>query len=135
MTDEELTRIINDTVHKTVDETIYKLTTHRLLKDDQKTGIEKIEGLLKYYPLAKKLTDDKYAQRITAQLDAALSEIKDDPYYDIIIMYYMQNETRFKIADVFNVTVTTISRNKKRLIKELEKRITPNDFIIELLNI
>ena len=135
MSDEELTRLINETVHKTVDETIYKLTTHRLLKDDQKTGIEKIEGLLRYYPLAKKLNDDKYAQRITAQLDKALSEIQDDPYYDIIIMYYMQNETRFKIADVFDVTVTTISRNKKRLIKELEKRITPNDFIIELLNI
>ena len=135
MTDEELTRLINDTVHKTVDETVYKLTTRRLLKDDQKTGIEKIEGLLRYYPLAKRLTDDKYAQRIVKQLDTALEEIKDDPYYDIIVMSYFHNDLRETIADAFGTSVTTISRNKKRLLVELEKRITPSDFIIDLLNV
>lgn len=135
MTDEELTRLINDTVHKTVDETIYKLSTRRILKDDQKTGIEKIEGLLRYYPLAKKLTDDKYAQRIVQQLDAALAEIQDDPYYDILVMTYFHNELRETIAETFRTSVTTISRNKKRLLVELEKRITPSDFIIDLLNV
>ena len=134
MTDEELTRLINETVHKTVDETIYKLSTRRLLKDDQKTGIEKIEGLLRYYPTAKKL-NDKYAQRITAQIDAALEEIKDDPYYDIIVMTYFNNDLRETIAGTFGTTVTTISRNKKRLLIELEKRITPSDFIMDLLNV
>lgn len=135
MTDEELTRLINDTVHKTVDETVYKLTTRRLLKDDQKTGIEKIEGLLRYYPLAKKLTDDKYAQSIVKQLDGALAEIQNDPYYDIIVMSYFHNDLRETIAGVFGTSVTTISRNKKRLLKELEKRITPSDFLFELLNV
>lgn len=134
MTDEELQRLIDNTIHKTVDETVYKLTTRRLLKDDQKTGIEKIEGLLRYYPTAKKL-NDKYAQRITAQIDAALEEIKDDPYYDIIVMSYFHNDLRETIADVFGTSVTTISRNKKRLLVELEKRITPSDFIMDLLNI
>lgn len=135
MTDEELTRLINDTVHKTVDETVYKLSTRRLLKDDQKNGIEKIEALLRYYPLAKKLTDDKYAQRIVVKLDSALSEIKDDPYYDIIVMTYFHNDLRTTIADAFGTTVTTISRNKKRLLRELEKRITPSDFIFDILNV
>lgn len=134
MTDEELKQHINNAVHMAVDETVYKLTTRRLLKDDQKTGIEKIEGLLRYYPLAKKLTDDKYAQRVVKQLDAALADIADDPYYDIIIMTYFHNELRETIADAFRTSVTTISRNKKRLLIELEKRITPSDFIIDLLN-
>lgn len=134
MTDEELKLLINDTVHKTVDETVYKLSTRRLLKDDNKTGIEKIEELLRYYPTAKKL-NDKYAQRITAQLDAALSDIKDDPYYNIIVMTYFNDDLRETIADVFGTSVTTISRNKKRLLIELEKRITPSDFIMELLNV
>ena len=134
MTDEELQHLINDTVHKTVDETVYKLSTRRLLKDDSKTGIEKIEELLRYYPTAKKL-NDKYAQRITAQLDAALSDIKDDPYYNIIVMTYFNDDLRETIADVFGTSVTTISRNKKRLLIELEKRITPSDFIMELLNV
>ena len=135
MTDEELTRLIDETVHKTVEETVYKLTTRRLLKDDQKTGIEKIEGLLRYYPLAKKLTEDKYAQRIAAQIEQALDEIKDDPYYDILVMTYFHNDLRETIADVFGTSVTTISRNKKRLLIELEKRITPSDFIIDLLDV
>lgn len=134
MTDEELKRVIADAVHMAVDETVYKLSTRRLLKDDQKTGIEKIEGLLRYYPLAKKLTDDKYAQRIVSQLDAALAEISDDPYYDIIVMTYFHGELRETIADAFGTSVTTVSRNKKRLLVELEKRITPSDFIIELLD-
>ena len=45
MTDEELTRIIDETIHRTVNETVnetvYKLSTKRLLKDENKTGIEK----------------------------------------------------------------------------------------------
>lgn len=134
MTDEELTRIIEETVHKTVNETVCKLHTKRLLKDDNKTGIEKIEELLRYYPTAKKL-NDKYAKRITAHLEAALDELKDDPYYDIIVMTYFHGDLRETIANVFDTSVTTISRNKKRLLTELEKRITPSDFIMELLNI
>lgn len=135
MTDEELTRLINDTVHKTVAETVCQLTTKRMLKDNQKTGIEKIEELLRNYTIFKRLTDDKYAQRIVKQLDAALSEIQDDPYYDIIPMTYFNDDLRETIAGAFGTTVTTISRNKKRLLIELEKRITPSDFIMDLLNV
>ena len=90
---------------------------------------------MRNYPIFKRLTDDKYAQRIVKQLDAALEEIKDDPYYNIIVMTYFNNDLRETIAGSFGTTVTTISRNKKRLLIELEKRITPSDFIMDLLNV
>lgn len=135
MTDEELERLVEETVHKTVDETVYKLTTRRLLKDEQKTGIEKIEGLLRYYPIARNLKDDKYAQRIADNIESALEEIKDDPYYNIIVMTYFHNDLRETIAGEFGTSITTISRNKKRLLVEIEKRILPNEYLMELLNI
>lgn len=134
MTDEELVKIMHQAVKMAVNETICKLTTSRLIKDDKKTGIEKIEGLLRYYPLTKNLNDE-YAKRIVKRLDDALKEIEDDPYYNIIEMTYFNGDLRQTIADEFGTSVTTISRNKKRLLKELEKRIIPSDFLIDLLDL
>lgn len=135
MTDEQITQYIDMAVDTAVKKTVTSLRINKVLKDDQKTGIEKIEGLLRYYPLAKNLKNDDYAQRIVRQIDAALEAIQDDLYYNIIPMTYFNGELRETIAGEFNTSVTTISRNKKRLLIELEKRITPSDFIIDLLAI
>ena len=45
-----------------------------------------------------------------------LNRLSDDKYIDIIFLYYRDNKTLEFIAEYFDRDVTTVSRNKKRLI-------------------
>lgn len=47
----------------------------------------------------------------------ALTQVSDDDYIDIIYLQYRDNITLERIAEYFKVDVSTIKRNKKRLIK------------------
>lgn len=50
---------------------------------------------------------------------SALNKLAGDPYINIIFLQYKDNITLERIAEYFNKDVSTIKRNKKRLIKEL----------------
>ena len=62
----------------------------------------------------------------------ALEDIKDDLYYDIIIMSYFEGRSREYMAEYFDTTVTTVSRNKNRLINKLKARLFSDDVIMEV---
>lgn len=123
----DIQRIINDTVNATV----LKLKMAGLMKDNRKTAFQKTEELLRNYETFKK-SDQPYTQKLVKMIDHALYSIKDDIYYDVIPMQYFQNETREVIAERFNTTVTTISRNKVRLINKLTLMLFSDDVIYEL---
>ena len=123
----DIQRIINDTVNATV----LKLKMAGLMKDNRKTAFQKTEELLRNYETFKK-SDQPYTQKLVKMIDHALYIIRDDIYYDIIPMQYFQNETREVIAERFNTTVTTISRNKVRLINKLTLMLFSDDVIYEL---
>ena len=123
----DIQRIINDTVNATV----LKLKTAGLMKDNRKTAFQKTEELLRNYETFK-VSDQPYTQKLVKMINHALYSIKDDIYYDIIPMQYFQNETREVIAERFNTTVTTISRNKVRLINKLTLMLFSDDVIYEL---
>lgn len=51
----------------------------------------------------------------------ALNQLSDDPYIDIIYLQYRDGKTLEWIAEYFNKDVSTIKRNKKRIIQAVYK--------------
>ena len=68
-----------------------------------------------------------------ALIDKCMAAIKDDPYYKILEMRYIEGRTQEDIAEVFNCSQVTVSKNKSRLIKELSIRLFPNQVISEMM--
>lgn len=124
---DDVEKIIEDTVNRTVT----KLKVAGLMKDDRKTAFQKTEELLFNYNNLK-LSDERKTKVLVRKMNEALGTIKSDIYYGIIPMFYFDHETRENIADYYNTTVTTISRNKTRLVNELKAILFSSDFISEL---
>jgi hypothetical protein len=75
-----------------------------------------------------------YTQNFIKMIDDAVKKLENDSYYDIISLKYFEGKTREEIADYFdNVDVSTISRNKSRLINKLKIDLFSDDVIIEML--
>lgn len=127
MCEYDIEQIINDTVNATV----LKLKMAGLMKDNRKTAYQKTEELLRNYNVFKE-SDQPYTQKLVAKIDDALQSIKDDIYYDVIPLIYFEDETRENVADHFRTTVTTISRNKVRLVNKLKVILFSDDVIYEL---
>ncbi|MBO7673282.1 hypothetical protein J6S88_07755 [bacterium] len=124
---DDVEKIIEETVNRTVT----KLKVAGLMKDDRKTAFQKTEELLLNYNNLK-LSDERKTKILVAKMNEALGTIKTDIYYGIIPMFYFEHETRENIADYYNTTVTTISRNKTRLVNELKAILFSSDFITEI---
>lgn len=120
-------KIIEDTVNRTV----LKLKVAGLMKDDRKTAAQKTEELLKNYPRFK-LSDQPYTIKLCQKIETAMMTIKDDYYYEVISLYYFERMTREEVAEHFNTSETTISRNKKRLIDNLSAVLFSDDLIYDL---
>lgn len=120
-------KIIEDTVNRTV----LKLKVAGLMKDDRKTAAQKTEELLKNYPRFK-LSDQPYTKKLCQKIETAMKTIQTDYYYEIIALYYFEGMTREEVAEHFNTSETTISRNKKRLIDSLSAVLFSDDLIYDL---
>ena len=127
MQDYEVKRIINDTVNATV----LKLKMAGLMKDDRKSAYQKTEELLRNYNAFVE-SDQPYTQKLVRKINEALDSIKSDIYYEIIPMVYFEGDTREAVAEYFDTTVTTVSRNKNRLVNKLKVRLFSDDVIYEL---
>lgn len=127
MTDEQITELVVNTVNMTV----LKLKMAGLLRDNRKTAYQKTEELLRNYNNFKS-SDQEITQKLVQKIDNALYDIKDDVYYEIIPLTYFSNETRETIAEIFNTTERTISRNKGRLVNILKTKLFSDDVIYEL---
>lgn len=124
---------VKDIIRETVDYTIVKLKLSGLMKDNRQTAFQKTEQILRNYnELKKSYSEDGTAKKFIDIIDNALKELESDLYYEIIPMMYFENETREAIAEYFDTTVTTISRNKRRLINKLKYLIFADDVIYEL---
>ena len=124
MTTEEL-------IKKTVNETVLRLKVAGLMKNTNKTPHQKTEDLLRNYQ-AFTMSGDPAAEKMIQRIEMALRVIKEDPYYDVIIMYYIEGKTREDIADLLNTSVTTVSRNKSRLISRISAVLFSEDYIMQL---
>lgn len=123
---------IKEVIEKTVDETVLKLTVTNLLKDPVKSPFKKTEEILRNYPTFKQILDQPYTIKLCEKIEDALKDIEDDPYYEIIDLFYFQNQTRETIALELNTTVRTVGRNKARLVNILKLKLFSDDVIKEL---
>ena len=118
-------------IKKTVNETVLRLKVAGLMKDTNKTPHQKTEDLLRNYQ-AFTMSGNPAAEKMIQRIEMALRVIKEDPYYDVIIMYYIEGKTREDIADLLNTSVTTVSRNKSRLISRISAVLFSEDYIMQL---
>ena len=90
--------------------TINELAKRKMLKlENYNSMLYAVEPKLKEFFKNKK---DKKVRQI-------LSQLSDDPYIDVIYLQYRDNKTLDKIAEYMEKDVSTIKRNKKRLIMSI----------------
>ncbi len=61
-----------------------------------------------------------------------LQDLKSDKYYQIIDLKYFKKLSHEEIAEMLECDVSTVSRNRNRLINLIKVRIFPNSFVDEL---
>ena len=128
---DEIKDYIDQAVNLAVNKTVLKLKMAGLMKDDKKTAYQKTEEILKNYNEFCS-SDQPYTRKIVKRIDEALEEISNDSYGEIIPLIYFEGETRESVAEYFDTTVTTISRNKTRLVNRLKVLLFSDDVIYEL---
>lgn len=127
MNDAEVQKIIDNTVNATV----LKLKLAGLMKDDRKNAFQKTEEILRNYN-SFILSDQPQTKKLLMRINEALGMIKEDPYYDLIRLFYIEGRSREEVAYQLNTSVTTISRNKTRLVNKIKSVLFSDDFILEL---
>ena len=132
MITDETMEIINKTVEKTVSETVLKMKMAKLLNDSEKSAYSKTEELLRNYPTFKQIIDQPYTIKLCEKIEKALNDLGNEPYREIIDLFYFQNQTRETIALELGCTVRTVGRNKARLVNELKVKLFSDDVIREL---
>lgn len=89
--------------------TLDELTQRKLIKDDYIVILDVVEKKLK----------DFFNNKGSGRVGGVLMSLSDDPYIDIIFLQYRDGKTIEWIAEVMEVEVRTIMRNKKRIIKRI----------------
>lgn len=128
MNNEEIKQLITSTVN----ETVTKLQAMGLLKDSNLTAYEKTEALLwKYTELQKAQTP--YAKRVVAEIDACLADAENEPYLDVIRLYYFGGLKNAACAKVLACGERTARRYRVALVQQFSARLASDEFIRELL--
>lgn len=99
-----------DQIREIVKITIDELTERKLINTDS-------------YQSVLKVVDSRLSKFFNGgsdtQLARILRDLSDDPYIDVIFLQYRDSQTLERIADLFEKDVSTIKRNKKRLIMSI----------------
>lgn len=130
---DNIEEIMEKTATKAAEATIEKLMAKGLIRIDHRSAIDKTINLLYKYEQLK-LSDQPSTLKRVAQVDVALEQIRDDPFYEIIPLYYFEKETRENIAEYFNVSEKTVTRNRKRLIRQMAVILFSDDVIMDILS-
>jgi DNA-directed RNA polymerase specialized sigma subunit len=130
---DNIEEIMEKTATKAAEATIEKLMAKGLIRIDNRSAIDKTINLLYKYEQLK-LSDQPSTLKRVAQVDVALEQIRDDPFYAIIPLYYFEKETRENIAEYFNVSEKTVTRNRKRLIRQMAVILFSDDVIMDILS-
>lgn len=125
---DEIKQIIRDTVAATV----AQLQAAGLLRGDTMTAYEKTEALLRQYPKLKG-SPEPYAQKVVQEVDACMAEAENEPYLDVIRLYYFGGVKNAACADILCCDERTARRNRKKLVQQFSVRLASDEFIRELL--
>lgn len=93
--------------------------------NDKDPEYEKIQAILNSINLTK---------RLIALIDSALNTIKDDEYYYIIEQKYFKKKTFEDISEEVDKDVSTISRNRSRLINKISILLFSDEVLSNLFS-
>jgi DNA-directed RNA polymerase specialized sigma subunit len=124
---------IEEIIERTVEKTIARMTVAGVIKVDQKPVTQKTVDLLERYEQLK-LSDQPFSKKVVAQIDTALDQIRKDPFFSIIPMFYFEKVSREDIAFHFGVNEKTITRNRKRLVRQMSVMLFSDDVIMDILS-
>lgn len=96
-------------VQKIVRMTIKELKRQGMIKANYVTVLKEVEPVLREY----------FRTKGNKQIEYFLRDRSDDTYIDILYLHYRDNITIERIAEVLEKDVSTIKRNKKRLIMSI----------------
>lgn len=121
-------------IDETVKTAIVQLKKHQLLNDSRASSFQKVEKCLYCYSDFKEQNaghglTDKFIHNV----EDALAQLEDDFYYDILRYKYFDKLTQEEIAEKLHCDVSTVTRNKNRLIKRLSFMLFSDQAIEELL--
>lgn len=128
MEDEKIQQIIRDTVATTVQQ----LRAAGLLQDSSISAYKKTEMLLRQYPELQK-SQEPYARRVVQEIDACLADAANEPYVDVIRLFYFAGMKNAACAATLICDERTARRNRTRLVQQFSVRLASDDFIKELL--
>lgn len=128
MNEKEIKQLISNTVN----ETITQLKAAGLLRDDTKTPYQKTEELLRQYPALKKASTP-YARKVVAEIDRLLAEAENEPYLDVIHLYYFGGLKNAACAKTLACGERTARRYRVKLVEQFSTRLASDEFIRELL--
>lgn len=124
---------IEEIIERTVEKTIARMTVAGVIKVDQKPVTQKTVDLLERYEQLK-LSDQPFSKKVVSQIDTALDQIRKDPFFSIIPMFYFEKVSREDIAFHFGVNEKTITRNRKRLVRQISVMLFSDDVIMDILS-
>lgn len=129
MTNEEIKQLVQETVVNTV----MQLKAAGMLQPaTQKTAVQKTEELLRQYPQLRGI-QEPYAQRVVQEIDRLLAEAENEPYVDVIRLYYFGGLTNEGCANTLCCDERTCRRYRKKLVQQFSVRLASDEFIRELL--
>lgn len=96
--------------------------TSKNVSDEEKEQ-EAIETLQKSITLT---------QRYISIINAALDKIKNESYSDIIKMIYFEKKSLEEVSTYYKVDISTISRNRRNVVKKLSIYLFSDEVINEL---
>ena len=131
----ETKQLIEEAAEKAAERLADQLKKAGMIKRRQMTAIQKTEELLRLYPALKRspAKPDTITAEVLENVESALHDLEKDPYFDVITRFYFDGQSREFIAQARAASVTTITRNKARLLKELAPRLFADDVIKDLL--
>lgn len=98
-------------VQAIVMQTIRELKRQGLLEDNYTIALKETEPIIREF----------FNKKSNKEIESFLTTYSDDLYIDIIYLHYRDNITIERIAELMNKDVSTIKRNKKRLIMKMYK--------------
>lgn len=124
---------IEEIIEKTVKQTITQLMDDGVIRKNSKTAMEKTVDLLKRYEYFR-LSDEPETLKRVAQIEVALGQIRSDPFYAIIPMFFFEKRKIWDIADHFGVADKTIVRKRDEMVRKLSCILFSDDVIIDILS-
>lgn len=111
---------INEIIDRVVERKIAELKLATVACGSGQTPLEKTEALLKLYPSIREI-DSLQAKQTTERIEQALDVLRADPYIKVIPLLYFYQYSREDVAKRYNVSPTTITRQKNRLLVNIKQ--------------